>query len=72
MVYLAGIFGLVCGFFAGQVLLLFLLRNYSKKEVLAMLKDPAKKFKYGLLNWGVAAASAALFVYIYNNHIAGH
>lgn len=72
MVYVAGIFGFVCGFFAGQMLLLFLLRDYSKKEILEMLRQPGKKFKYGLLNWGIATANALFFIYLYNNYLASH
>ncbi len=72
MVYLVGIIGFICGFFAGQMLLLWLLRDYSKQEILALMKEPGQKFKYGLLNWALAAAGAASFVYIYNNYWPGH
>lgn len=72
MVYLVGITGFICGFFAGQMLLLWLLRDYSKQEILELMKEPGQKFKYGMLNWAVAALGAFLLVYIYNNYWAGH
>lgn len=68
MVYLAGIAGLVCGFFFGQTVLGWLLRDYSKQELLEMMNDPAKRRKYGLLNWLFAIMGSALFVYIYNQY----
>ncbi len=68
MVYLAGILGLICGFFAGQTALGWLLRDYSKQQILELMKDPAKRRKYGLLNWLVAVMGSVLFVYIYNQY----
>lgn len=66
MVYLAGMAGLVCGFFFGQTVLGYMLRDYSKQQILDMMKDPAKRRKYGLLNWLFAVLGAVLFVYVYN------
>lgn len=71
MVYLVGTFGFICGFFAGQALLLWLLRDYSKREILALMEEPAQKFKYGMLNWAMAGLGAGLLIYVYNNYLAG-
>jgi hypothetical protein len=65
MTWLMGIMGLVCGFAAGQMLLSFLLRNRSKQEILDMMKDGEARWKYGMLNWLVAALGAVSFIIIY-------
>ncbi len=52
MIYVAGIVGLVGGFVLGQMLLLFLLRHRTKED---LLNDKYLKWKYGTLNWLVAA-----------------
>ena len=64
MVYAVGVIGFICGFFAGQMLLAFLLRNRSNKE---LTSDSSLKV-YGLLNWLVAAGGAAAFVMIYRQY----
>ncbi len=51
MIYFVGFLGLIGGFIAGQMLLYFLLRNVSAED---LLNDPYIKWKYGLLNWGIA------------------
>lgn len=65
MVWLLGIFGFICGFFAGQMVLAYLLRNRSKEDVLEMMKDSHDRLKYGMINWGIAAAGALSFIKIY-------
>lgn len=65
MVYLAALGGFIFGFLFGQMLLSHLLRGLSKKEILELMKDKGARFRYGTLNWLVAAAWAATFVYIY-------
>ena len=65
MVYLVGIIGFVSGFLAGQLLLMYVLRNYSKEEILEMMKDPAAKMKYGIPNWLLAVLGAISFVMMY-------
>ncbi len=62
MVYIIGILGLLTGFFAGQVLLLYLLRHRSNREILS---DKSIKMTYGLLNWAIAAAGAYAAVMLY-------
>lgn len=66
MVWFMGIFGFVGGFFAGQMVLAYLLRNRTKQEVLDMMTDKRERLKYGLLNWGIALAGAVSFVIIYH------
>jgi hypothetical protein len=66
MVYLSAFMGLVCGFFLGQTVLGYMLRDYSKQELLEMMKDPVKRRKYGLLNWLFAVLGAVLFTYVYS------
>lgn len=68
MVYVVGIAGLVAGFLFGQLILSHILRGRGRDEILAMMKDPAAKWKYGLLNWGVAALGMASFVWAYKRY----
>lgn len=65
MVYLMGITGFCCGFFAGQMLLAWLLRDRTKQEVLELMKDSDERWKYGMLNWTVAGVFSFAFVEIY-------
>jgi hypothetical protein len=65
MIYLVGIAGFICGFCAGQMILAWLLRDRTKEEVLEMMKDSESRWRYGMLNWAVAAAGASAFVLIY-------
>lgn len=65
MVYGIGILGFIAGFIAGQMLLYFMLRHKSREE---LLNDPYIKWKYGLLNWGVAALGAYAFVKVYQEY----
>ncbi len=62
MVYLIGTIGFIGGFFAGQMLLYFLLRHRSREE---LTSDNSLKWTYGLLNWAVAALGAYAFVQMY-------
>ena len=63
MVYIVGFIGLVSGFFAGQLVLLHLLRQRSNKEILT---DRSIRWTYGLLNWIIAGAGAYAAVLLYN------
>ena len=65
MVYLVGIIGFVGGFLAGLMLLHFMLRHKTREE---LLSDRFLKWKYGILNWLVAALGAASFVSIYQRY----
>lgn len=68
MVYVIGIAGLVCGFLFGQLILSHILRGYNRDEIMAMMKDPALKWKYGLLNWSLAILGAWSFIWIYHRY----
>jgi len=65
MVYVAGIIGFIGGFVAGQMLLLFLLRNVSKED---LLNDPYIKMKYGILNWVIAIMGSYSTVWMYQRY----
>lgn len=55
MVYIMGIIGFIGGFVIGQMLLSFLLRHKTKEE---LLHDKSLQWKYGIINWFLAAAGA--------------
>ncbi len=65
MVYVAGIIGFIGGFVAGQMLLLFLLRDVSKED---LLNDPYIKTKYGILNWIIAIMGSYSTVWMYQRY----
>jgi hypothetical protein len=67
MVYLVGVIGFIAGFFAGQTLLVYLLRDsgISNKE---LLEDKALRFKYGMMNWLISVLGALMFVWIYKRY----
>ena len=65
MVYVAGTVGLVSGFMCGLMLLTFLLRNVKHED---LMNDPYIKWKYGLLNWGVAILGAYAGVSMYEKY----
>jgi hypothetical protein len=66
MVWFMGIFGFACGFFAGQMVLAYLLRGRTKQEVLDLMKDKHERLKYGMINWTIAFLGAMSFVIIYH------
>lgn len=59
MIYIMGIVGFLGGFAVGQMVLYFLLRHKTREELLG---DRALKWKYGLLNWGLALLGAWFMV----------
>lgn len=65
MVYVAGVIGFIGGFVAGQMLLLFLLRNVSKED---LLNDPYIKVKYGLMNWIIAILGCYSTIWMYQRY----
>lgn len=65
MVYGIGILGFIAGFIAGQMLLYFMLRHKTREE---LLNDPYIKWKYGLLNWGMAALGSYAFISLYKEY----
>lgn len=68
MVYLVGLADFIGGFVIGQLLLSFLLRDYSNEEILELMKDPIAKTRYGMINWLTAFVSALICVWAYNNY----
>jgi hypothetical protein len=71
MVWMIGIIGFICGFAAGQLLLFWLLRGRNKQEILALMKDAETRWKYGVLNWLVAALGAVSFIMMYRRWFSG-
>jgi len=67
MVYVVGIIGFILGFIAGQALLLVLLKDLPKKD---MLHNKNIHWKYGLLNWGIAVTGSCCFVFFYQMYLA--
>lgn len=62
MIWLAGVAGLVGGFMAGQLLLMFLLRHKSNRDILS---DRSVRWVYGLINWAVTALGVWVAVSMY-------
>jgi hypothetical protein len=62
MVWLAGIIGLLAGFAAGQVILMRLLKDKSRHE---LLNDKDLRWKYGLFNWLIAAGTCLIAIGLY-------
>lgn len=67
MVYVAGVLGFICGFLAGQWLLLKLLKERSKQD---LLNDKSLGWTYGVLNWVVAGIGSYLFVFVYTYYFS--
>lgn len=62
MVYGVGIIGFVLGFIVGQWLLLKLLKDVPKKD---LVEDKTIRWKYGVFNWMIAALGAYVLVSAY-------
>lgn len=65
MVYVAGVVGFIGGFMCGLMLLYFLLRNVRQES---LMNDPYIKWKYGILNWGIAILGAYAAVSMYEKY----
>ena len=65
MIYLIGTLGFICGFFLGQLVLLKILRNVPKEE---LINNKRLHWKYGLLNWAIAIMTAASAVRLYETY----
>lgn len=65
MIYVAGFLGFIVGFFIGLALLMFLLSNVKKDD---LLNDPYIKWKYGIINWSCAFLGAYGGVFIYERY----
>lgn len=65
MIYVVGTIGFIGGFVLGQMILLRLLKDRSKDE---LITDKSLGWTYGLLNWVMAIGGAASAVSIYNKY----
>lgn len=63
MIYLIGFFGFIGGFILGQFLLLRLLRNRPKEE---LLNSKSVKWIYGSMNWFIAIMGALATMNLYS------
>lgn len=68
MIYVFGILGFIGGFGLGQILLYFLLRQYSREQ---LLHDKNLRWTYGILNWLIAALGSYSFVVVYQQYFIG-
>ena len=66
MVYVIGTIGFFSGFACGLLLLHFMLRHKTNEEI---LNDPYIKWKYGIINWGMAALGAYAFLKAYDEYL---
>jgi hypothetical protein len=64
MEWVVGIVGLLVGFGFGQWILLRLLKDRSKYD---LLNDKSLRWKYGLLGWAIAGATCAVFLWLYGH-----
>lgn len=67
MVYVVGVIGFIGGFVFGQMVLYFLLRHYSRED---LLNDPYLKWTYGVLNWLIAGVGSYSFVFLYQQYFS--
>ena len=65
MIYVVSTIGFICGFFLGQIILLRLLRDVPKED---LLQNKGIHWKYGMLNWAVAILTAASAVWLYKHY----
>ena len=68
MIYVIGILGFVAGFALGQMILMRLLKNISRDE---LLNNPTIRWKYGTLCWIVAVMGAYSAVMLYKIYFPG-
>ncbi len=63
MIYGIGLIGFLAGFVLGQMILMMILKEKNRDE---LLENKALHWKYGTLNWLIALLSmaSALFVYV--------
>lgn len=66
MVYIVGTIGFILGFIAGQVILLKLLKDLPKDK---LINDSSLRWKYGTLNWLLAALGSFVFVWAYKIYL---
>ncbi len=68
MSWIVGIFGFFLGFAAGQMILMRLLRDRSREE---LLNDRTLRWKYGTFNWLMAAGTCLLALALYRYYFPG-
>lgn len=66
MVYLYGILGFAAGFIGGLGILSFLLKSYSREQ---LVKSRHLRWTYGLAVWVLAGLGAWGGVMLYNRHL---
>ena len=66
MVYVYGIIGFVCGFIGGLGILSFLLKSYSRAQ---LVESKSLRWTYGLMVWVLAGLGAWGGVELYNRHL---
>ncbi len=66
MIYGVGLIGFLAGFVLGQMILMVLLRDRKKEE---LLENKALQRKYGTLNWLIALLTMASALYIYTHWV---
>ncbi len=59
---MAGIIGFVLGFAAGQMILMRLLKDKSRHD---LLTDKNLRWKYGLFNWLIAGGTCIIAIGLY-------
>lgn len=62
MVYVIGLLGFIGGFLAGQFILLKMLKDRSKDD---LMNNKSLHVTFGLLNWAIAGIGAYLCVTLY-------
>lgn len=62
MAWIVGIIGFLAGFAAGQMILLRLLKDRSRDE---LLNDRHLRLKYGLFNWLIAGGTCMMALAVY-------
>lgn len=67
MIYLIGILGFIGGFSLGVMLIGFILRQRSKKE---LMENKSFRWTYGVLVWIVAAFGAWAAVTVYSQYFS--
>lgn len=65
MAWVVGIFGFIAGFAAGQLLLLRMLKDRSREE---LLNDRGLKWRYGTFNWLVAIGTCLCALATYRHY----
>lgn len=65
MIWLVGIVGFISGFAAGQMILLRLLKDRTRDE---LLSDRSLRWRYGLFNWLIAIGTCVCAIITYRHY----